>query len=48
MISFNVNDKFELPDKSYSVSDIQNCFKHIITKHEAVTHNPPIRICVTK
>ena len=26
-------DKFELPDGSYSVSYIQDCFKYIIKKH---------------
>ena len=28
------NDKFELPDESYSVSDIQNYFEYILQKHE--------------
>ena len=42
------NETFELPDGLYSVSNIQNCFKHIIKKHETVTHNPPIRISVNK
>ena len=28
------NDKFELPDGSYSLSDIQNYFKHILKKHK--------------
>ena len=27
------NDKFELPDGSYSVSDIQNYFENILKKH---------------
>ena len=27
------NDKFELPDGSYSVSDIQDYFKYILEKH---------------
>ena len=27
------NDKFELPDGSYSVSDIQNYFEYILKKH---------------
>ena len=27
------NDKFELPDGSYSVSDIQDCFKYILKTH---------------
>ena len=28
------NDKFELPDGSCSLSDIQNYFKHILKKHK--------------
>ena len=27
------NDEFELPDGSYSVSDIENCFEYILKKH---------------
>ena len=27
------NDKFELPDGSYSVSNIQNYFEYILKKH---------------
>ena len=27
------NDKFELPDESYSVSDIQDYFEYILKKH---------------
>ena len=27
------NDEFELPDGSYSVSDIQDYFEYILTKH---------------
>ena len=27
------NDKFELPDASYSVSDIQDYFEHILKMH---------------
>ena len=42
------NQKFELPDGSYSVSDTQDYFEYIIKKHETVTDNPPIRICVHK
>ena len=42
------NEKFELPDRSYSVSDIQGYFESIIKKHETVTGNPPIRIYVNK
>ena len=42
------NEKFELPNRSYSVSDIQDYFKYIIKKHETVTDNPPVRIYVNK
>ena len=38
------NEEFELPDESYSVSDIQDYFEDIIKKHEEVTDNPSIRI----
>ena len=41
-------EKFELPDGSYFVSDIQDYFEYIIKKHETVTDNPPIRIYVNK
>ena len=38
------DEEFELPDRSYSVSDIQDYFKYIFKKHETVTDNPSIRI----
>ena len=38
------NEDFELPDGSYSVSDIQDYFKYIFKKHETVTGNPSIMI----
>ena len=28
------NDKFELPDGPYSISDIQDYFEYIVKKHE--------------
>ena len=34
------NGEFELPDGSYSVSDIQDYFEHIIKIYEKVTDNP--------
>ena len=37
-------EEFELPDGSYSVSDIQDYFEYIIRKHETVTDNHSIRI----
>ena len=42
------NGKFELPDGSYSVSDIQDHFKYIIKKHETFTYHSPIRIYVNQ
>ena len=38
------NDEFELPDGSYSISDIQDYFEFFITKHEILTENPPLQI----
>ena len=35
------NDEFNLPDGSYSVSDIQDSFEYIIEKHETIANNPP-------
>ena len=42
------NEEFELPDGSYSVSDIQDYFEYILKKHETVTDNPSIRIYINK
>ena len=42
------NEEFELPDGSYSVSDTQDYFEYIIGKHETVTGNSLIRICVNR
>ena len=33
------NDKFDLPNGSYSISDIQDYFEFIIKKHETLTEN---------
>ena len=41
------NNKFELPDGLYFVSDIQDYFDFII-KNETVAGNPPIRIFLNK
>ena len=40
--------QFELPDGSYSVSDIQDYFEYILIKPEIVTDNPSIMIYVNK
>lgn len=42
------NDKSELLDGSYSVSQIQNYFEYIIKKYNTGTNNPPITIKVNK
>ena len=41
-------EEFELLDGSYSVSDIQYCFKCIFKKHKSVTDNPSIMTYVNK
>ena len=41
------NKKNNVPDESYSISNIQNYFKYIM-KHETVIDNPPIIIYVNK
>ena len=42
------NDEFDLPDGSYSVSDIQDYLEYIIKKHETIEDNPPVQIYVNK
>ena len=41
-------DKFELPDGSYSVSDIQDYFEYVLKEHGENINNPPVRIYVNK
>ena len=40
------NDQFDLPNESYSLSDIQDYFEYIIKKHETIADNPPVEIYV--
>ena len=42
------NEEFELPDGSYSVSDIQDYFEYILKKHSESVDNLSIRIYVNK
>ena len=42
------NDKFELPDGSYSVSDIQDYFQYILKKHGEDIDKPSVQIHVNK
>ena len=42
------NDEFNLPNGSYSVSDIKDYFEYIIKKHETIADNPPVQTYVNK
>ena len=42
------NDKLELPDRSYSVSDIQDYFEYILKKHNENIDNPSVKIHLNK
>ena len=42
------NDKFELPDEWYSVSDIQDYSEYILKKHRGNTDKPSVQIYVSK
>ena len=42
------NEELELPDGSYSISDIQDYFEYILKKHSESVDNPPIRIYVNR
>ena len=42
------NEKFELSDRSYYLSDVLGCFNYIMKKHQTVIYNPPIRIYICK
>ena len=43
-----LNEQFELPDGSYSVSYIQEYFEYIIKKHKTVNDNLSIKIYLNK
>ena len=42
------NDKFELPDGSYSVSDVQDYFEYILKKHGENTSKSSVQIYENK
>ena len=42
------SEEFELPDRSYSVSDIQGYFEYILKKHSESVDNPSIRMYINK
>ena len=42
------SQKFELPERPYSVSDIQGYFEYITKQHDTLTDNLSIRIHIIK
>ena len=42
------SDEFELPNGSYSISDIQDYFEYILEKHSENVDNPSIKMFVNK
>ena len=42
------NEEFDLPDGSYSISDVQDYFEYILRKHGEKTVNLSIRIYINK
>ena len=42
------SEEFELPDRSYSVSDIQDYFEYILKKHSESVDNPSIRMYINR
>ena len=42
------NDEFELPDGSYSISDIQDYFEYILKKHGEDIDKPSVQIYINK
>ena len=43
-----MDEEFELPDGSYSISDIQDYFEYILKKHGEKIVNPSLRIYTNK
>ena len=48
IFSLTWNGEFELPDRSYFVSDIQYYFEYKLKKHGEKTDNPSIRTYINK
>ena len=42
------SEEFELPDRSYSISDIQDYFEYILKKHSESVDNPSIRMYINR
>ena len=43
-----MDDDFNLPDVSYSISDILDYFEYITKKHDTIADNPPVQIYTNK
>ena len=43
-----MSEKFELPDGSYSVSDIQDYFEYILKKHSESVDNTSIKMYINR
>ena len=43
-----LNDEFDFPDGSYSISDIQDYFEFIVKKNETLTENLSIQVYPNK
>ena len=43
-----LSEEFQLPDGSYSISDIQDYFEYILKKHSASIDNPSIRMFINR
>ena len=44
----NLKFLLQLPDESYFVLDIQDCFEYIIKKHETIADSFPVQIYINK
>ena len=42
------NDTFDVPDGSYSIAALQNCFEYIIKKHETIAKVSPVLIYINE
>ena len=42
------SDEFQLPDGSYSISDIDDYLKHVLKKHSENVDDPPSKIYANK
>ena len=48
ILTLRWNDEFELPDSSYSVSDLQDYIQYIMKKHETLTRIRSIHVYINR